>query len=149
MKFSNYLPGFQSILRGMFFMSFLVLFSNTYSQKIEIVSNATNNSYRGLSVVNDKVIWISGNNGTVERSIDGGKTFEIIKVKGFEQNDFRDIEAFDANTAVIMAVAEPAYILRTENGGKEWKTVYQNTTKGMFLDAMDFRGKNGVVVGDP
>lgn len=130
-------------------MSFLLCSLNSFSQKIEILSTNTNNSYRGLSVVNDNVIWVSGNNGTVERSLDGGKSFEIIKVKGFEKNDFRDIEAFDANTAVIMAVGEPAFILRTENGGKDWKPVYQNNRKGMFLDAMDFKGKNGVVIGDP
>lgn len=133
----------------MFIMSFLFVFLNANAQEIEILSNNANNSYRGLSVVNNKIIWVSGNNGTVERSVDGGKSFEVIKVKGFEKNDFRDIEAFDANTAVIMAVAEPAFILRTENGGKDWNTVYQNTTKGMFLDAMDFKGKNGVVIGDP
>lgn len=130
-------------------MSFLLVSLVVFSQKIEVFNTATNNSYRGLSVVNDKIIWVSGNNGTVERSINGGETFEVIHVKGFEKNDFRDIEAFDANTAVIMAVSEPAFILRTENGGKDWQTVYQNSNKGMFLDAMDFRGKNGVVIGDP
>lgn len=149
MKFTNYPFKSQLLLRGMFIMSFLVFFLNSYAQEIERLSNNTNNSYRGLSIVNNNIIWVSGNNGTVERSIDGGKTFEIIKVKGFEKNDFRDIEAFDANTAVIMAVAEPAFILRTENGGKDWKTVYQNNSKGMFLDAMDFKGNNGVVIGDP
>jgi photosystem II stability/assembly factor-like uncharacterized protein len=72
-------------------------------------------------------------------------------VKGFEKRDFRDIEAFDANTAIIIAVAEPANILKTIDGGKTWKTVFTDTTKGMFLDAMDFSkgDKNGIVVGDP
>lgn len=73
-----------------------------------------------------------------------------MKVKGFEKSDFRDIEAFDQKTAVIMAVAEPAYILRTIDAGESWQVVYEDDTKGMFLDAMDFwNDKNGIVVGDP
>src|SRR4029453_1654632 len=85
------------------------------------------------------------------RSTNGGKTFEWITVQGYEQRDFRDVEAFDANTALIMAVAEPAIILKTKDGGKTWKKVFEDTTKGMFLDAMDFAEdeKHGIVIGDP
>ena len=84
------------------------------------------------------------------KKYDGGKNFEWITVKGYEQRDFRDIEAFDANTAVIMAVDVPAIILKTKDGGKTWKEVFHDDTKGMFLDAMDFtQDGNGIVVGDP
>ena len=73
-----------------------------------------------------------------------------MTVKGFEKTDFRDIEAFDGSTAIIMGIAEPAYILKTTDGGDNWKIVYENKTKGMFLDAMDFwNSEYGVVVGDP
>ena len=49
-----------------------------------------------------------------------------------------------------MAVAEPAYILKTTDGGETWKVVYENKTKGMFLDAMEFWNEQaGIVVGDP
>jgi len=50
---------------------------------------------------------------------------------------------------LIMAVAEPAIILKTKDGGKTWKKVFEDTTKGMFLDAMDFNNSSGIVVGDP
>lgn len=121
-----------------------------FSQKIEVLTTGTKTSIRGLSVVDDNIVWASGSGGKVARSTNGGKTWEWMTVKGFEKNDFRDIEAFDSNTAVIMAVAEPAYILKTTNGGKDWKVVYTNATKGMFLDAMDFYdAKNGMVIGDP
>jgi photosystem II stability/assembly factor-like uncharacterized protein len=71
-------------------------------------------------------------------------------VKGFEKRDFRDIEAFDATTAVIMAVDAPAYILKTNDAGESWKVVYENNTKGMFLDAMEFWNEQaGIVIGDP
>lgn len=48
-----------------------------------------------------------------------------------------------------MAVAEPAVILKTKDGGKNWFKVFEDTTKGMFLDAMDFVGEKGIVIGDP
>jgi photosystem II stability/assembly factor-like uncharacterized protein len=73
-----------------------------------------------------------------------------MTVKGFEKRDFRDIEAFDKNTAIVIAIAEPGQILKTTDGGQNWKVVFTDSTKGMFLDAMDFYNKrNGLVVGDP
>jgi photosystem II stability/assembly factor-like uncharacterized protein len=129
------------------FLLFFFFFAN--AQQIKILTDSSKISLRGLSVVNDNVIWASGSSGKVARSIDGGKNFEWITVKGYEQRDFRDIEAFDANTALIMAVAEPAVMLKTKDGGKTWKEVFHNDTKGMFLDAIDFDGKIGCVIGDP
>jgi photosystem II stability/assembly factor-like uncharacterized protein len=120
------------------------------AQKIQVLDSGTNSSLRGLSVVSDHIIWVSGSSGRVARSIDGGNSFKWMTVKGFEKTDFRDIEAFDQNTAIIMGIAEPAYMLRTTNGGESWTMVYENKTKGMFLDAMDFRNdREGMVVGDP
>ncbi len=126
---------------------------HTYAQQaaISILDSGRITSIRGLSVVDDNVVWASGSNGTIARSTDGGRNFEWSTAAGFEERDFRDIEAFDSNTALIMAVAEPAIILKTKDGGKTWKKVFEDTTKGMFLDAMDFTDKNkmGIVAGDP
>ena len=124
--------------------------SASYSQSIEVLQTGNKTSLRGLSVVSDKIIWVSGSNGMVGKSINAGKTWEWINVKGFEKRDFRDIEAWDANTAIIMAIAEPAVILKTTDAGKNWKITYENKAPGMFLDAMEFRDmKNGMVIGDP
>jgi photosystem II stability/assembly factor-like uncharacterized protein len=123
-----------------------------YAQNPQVVllTSGTKTSLRGLSVVNDNVIWVSGSNGTVGKSQNSGKNWNWMTVKGFEKKEFRDIEAFDANTAVIMAIDTGAYILKTTDGGVTWKVVYENKSKGMFLDAMDFSDfHNGIVVGDP
>ena len=49
-----------------------------------------------------------------------------------------------------MAISEPGQILKTTDGGLNWKIVFTDSAKGMFLDAMDFyNNKNGMVVGDP
>ncbi len=117
---------------------------------LQVLASGTKASLRGLSVVTDKLIWTSGSKGTVGRSIDGGNTWTWMTVPGYEKRDFRDVEGFDKKTAVIMAVDTPADILKTTDGGKTWKLVYENTTTGMFLDAMEFWNVNsGIVVGDP
>jgi photosystem II stability/assembly factor-like uncharacterized protein len=141
--------------RDKWFLSFLlmIMVANVQAQlpTIKIVeSGNVDASIRGLSVVNDKVIWASGSKGSVARSKDGGVSWDWIAVPGYEQRDFRDIEAFDDKTAIIMGVAEPAIILKTKDGGKTWVKVLEDSTKGMFLDAMDFADeKHGIVVGDP
>src|SRR5688572_17295449 len=89
--------------------------------EVSVITSGTNTSLRGLSVVNDMVVWASGSNGTVGRSSDGGKNWKWITVKGFEKRDFRDIEAFNSTTAVIMSVDAPAYILKTNDAGESWK----------------------------
>jgi photosystem II stability/assembly factor-like uncharacterized protein len=133
------------------FVSFsFLLFSNMLNaQVLRVLTEGKQTSIRGLSVPRKNIVWASGSNGMVARSVDGGITFSWLLVKGYEQRDFRDVEAFDANTAIIISVAEPALILKTMDGGKSWKEVFRDERSGMFLDAMDFKGKQGVVVGDP
>ena len=72
-----------------------------------------------------------------------------MRVTGFEKTDFRDIEAFNENEAIIMGITEPAVILRTKDGGNSWKTVFVDSSKSAFLDAMDFHGDLAIAIGDP
>ena len=121
-----------------------------HAQTVKLLTSGTKISIRGLSVVDDKMVWVSGSNGSVGKSMDGGESWKWLTVKGFEHTDFRDIEAFNKNTAVIMGIDTPAYILRTTDGGETWKRVYENKTRGMFLDAMEFwNEQSGIVIGDP
>lgn len=131
-------------------LAICLLQTTANAQTIRIVDSGTNTSIRGLSVVSDNIAWVSGSNGTIGRSIDGGRSWKWMIVPGYEKRDFRDIEAFDSLKAVIIAVGEPAVILRTSTGGREWNLVYENADPGMFLDAMDFLDEmNGIVIGDP
>lgn len=132
------------------FLSLCHFLLPVFSQKVAIIADHISSSMRGLSVVDNEVVWVSGSKGTVGKSTDAGKTWKWIIVKGFEKTDFRDIEAFDKNTALIMGVDTPAYILRTTDGGENWEVVFESRENGMFLDAMEFwNDQSGIVIGDP
>jgi Photosynthesis system II assembly factor YCF48 len=131
-------------------ISFCLMHTIGMAQSIVVMDSSQRNvSFRGLSVVNDSVAWVSGSRGTIGRSTNGGQHWQWLRPKGFEQRDFRDIEGFDAQTAVAMAVDSPGIILRTSDGGQSWQTVYRSDLPGMFLDAMAFTGDTGVCLGDP
>jgi len=112
--------------------------------------SGTEASLRGVSAVDDKTAWASGNKGTILRTTDGGETWASRAVPGAETTDFRDIEAFSAETACAMGVGRPAKIFKTTDGGTTWTERYHDDAPGIFLDAMAFfDGKNGLAVGDP
>ncbi|MEO8771269.1 MAG: oxidoreductase [Ferruginibacter sp.] len=130
---------------------FLVLLNNVLSaQSVKLLTSGTKTSMRGLSVVDDKTVWVSGSNGMVGLSVDSGNTWKWITVKGYEKTEFRDIEAFDAKTAIIMGIDSPAYILKSIDAGENWKVVFEDHTSGIFLDAMEFwNDQSGIFIGDP
>lgn len=132
---------------------FLPLFiSLTFGQSISLVTldSRVESSFRGLSVVNQKVVWVSGTGGTVLRTIDGGKNWENISVPNMEKIDFRDVEGFNKNTAIVMGIASPARFYKTTDGGQNWKLVYFDDREGVFFDGMSFWNKNdGIAFSDP
>jgi len=112
----------------------------------------TTASFRGLAVVNEKVVWASGTGGTVIRTIDGGKTWNVITVPGAEKLDFRDIEAFDANTAYILSIGngDASRIYKTTDGGKTWKLQFKNDDPEKFFDAIACWDRNNcIAMSDP
>jgi photosystem II stability/assembly factor-like uncharacterized protein len=130
----------------------LLLSQHVFGQELEWkkIDTHIDASFRGLSVVDDHVAWVGGTNGTIGRSVDGGITWKFVQVKEFEKNDFRSIYAFDSLNVVIANAGSPAYILRTSDGGKTWKVVYENNDSAAFFDGIDFWNiKEGVIYGDP
>jgi hypothetical protein len=131
-------------------MIFLVAPLALVAQVFTLVdSSRTGVSFRGLSMANERVVWVSGSKGTVGKSTDGGKTWHWVNPAGYDKRDFRDVEAMDEHTALAMAVDSPGIILKTNDGGRSWKVVYEDHRPGIFLDAMDFNGLRGACVGDP
>jgi len=106
---------------------------------------------RGISAVDGDIAWASGRNGTVLRTIDGGVHWQSIPVPGAGELDFRDVEAFDAETAVVLSIGpgEASRVYRTEDGGAHWTLVLQNRDPRAFFDCMAFDGQSGRMLGDP
>jgi photosystem II stability/assembly factor-like uncharacterized protein len=105
---------------------------------------------RGVSAVSEQVAWASGVDSTVLRTIDGGATWQKLKVTD-EALDFRDIDAIDAQTAYILSIGNgPASrIYKTIDGGNTWRMQFKNEDDKAFLDAMSFWDANhGIVFGD-
>lgn len=133
-------------------MAWMIMFLSqlTSAQKIHLLDSGNRVSLRGLSVVSKKVFWVSGTKGTIGITHNGGQHIQWTTVNGYADRDFRDIEAFDGSTALIMAIDSPAVILKTTDGGRSWKKVFEDNRSGMFLDAMYFQNNHdGIVAGDP
>ncbi len=134
------------------FISLLIAFQ-TNAQWVKQNSN-TEASFRSVCAVTNKIVWIGGSKGTFLRTIDGGKTWETKQVLGAETLDFRDVHAFDSQSAILMSAGEAdkgkAKFYRTIDGGKSWEIVYQTTQKDIFFDGIDFWDKqNGIAFSDP
>ncbi len=133
------------------YIAVLFLFTSTSAQWIKQNVDTTA-SLRGLAVVNEKIVWASGTGGTVIRTIDGGKTWKVMTVPGAEKLDFRDIEAFDANTAYILSIGngESSRIYKTTDGGKTWNLQFKNTNEKAFFDAIAcLDRKSCIAMSDP
>jgi photosystem II stability/assembly factor-like uncharacterized protein len=125
-------------MKSLFCIFTLLLISQTAIGQWVKQSVNTNASFRGLSVVNDKVIWASGTGGTVIRTVDGGRTWDVNIVPGGEKLDFRDIEAFDADEAYILSIGNggSSRIYHTTNGGSIWELQFENKDEKAFFDAI-------------
>lgn len=110
-------------------------------------------SLRGLGVVDAETVWASGSGGTILRSTDG-KTFEPRPIPGSGTGagelDFRDVEAFDADRAVVVSAGTPARIYRTEDGGASWQLAFEHPDERAFFDALAFWDEvRGLAFSDP
>jgi photosystem II stability/assembly factor-like uncharacterized protein len=95
---------------------------------------------RGVSAVSRTVAWASGTNGTVLRTVDGGRTWDTRPIPGAAQLDFRDIDAFSAQIAYALSIGpgEASRIYKTTDGGTTWALQFTNHEPRAFFDAMAF-----------
>src|SRR5690242_2681729 len=108
-----------------------------------VQASGRNTNLRGVSVTKNAsnrhfVIWASGSNGVVLRSVDDGNMWKQLTVEGGTDLDFRDVEAFDDNVAYLMSSGDGAKsrIYKTSDGGKTWKMQYSDQRTGFFLDSL-------------
>jgi photosystem II stability/assembly factor-like uncharacterized protein len=120
------------------------------AQSVKLLQSGRATSIRALSVVDDSVAWVSGSKGWVGRTTDRGRTWQWEQLAAYAALDFRDIEAFSSQRAVMVSAGTPAIVLLTTDGGKTWKETYRNESPDIFLDGMDFWDEQrGIIYGDP
>jgi photosystem II stability/assembly factor-like uncharacterized protein len=107
---------------------------------------------RGLAPVSANVVWASGSEGTVLRTTNRGATWQSVGPPGTSALQFRDIEAFGPNRAVILSIGEggDSRIYFTTDAGQNWTLAFQNDDPTAFYDCMTFfNKKRGLALSDP
>jgi len=133
---------------------FLALATTAHAQWTMQDSHTTA-SLRGIHNVGGGVAWASGTNGTVLRTEDGGYLWQTCTVPpGAEKLDFRGIQAFDANTAIVMSSGKGdlSRLYKTTDGCNTWKLVFTNPDKDGFWDVLLVNQPDYVqifILGDP
>jgi photosystem II stability/assembly factor-like uncharacterized protein len=115
-------------------------------------ASGTKARLRGLSVVGSKVVWASGNNGTVLLTTDSGNTWRPRSVPDAFGLDFRDIHAIDHRSAYLLSIGEGdrSRIFKTTDSGDSWSLQFINRDPKGFLDAFAFwDDERGIALGDP
>lgn len=123
---------------------------------------ATTNALSVVDVVDRRVVWAAGggfkglpDTGSVVRTVDGGRTWRSVTPPGGQSLFLRDVEAFDRDHAVVLAVGggtadDPTRIYRTADGGATWRVVFQNSDpRPVFTCMAFFDRRHGLAVSDP
>ncbi|MFF8480175.1 WD40/YVTN/BNR-like repeat-containing protein [Streptomyces antibioticus] len=108
--------------------------------------------FRGLAAVDRHTAWVAGSQGTVLRTTDGGASWRNVSPPGAADLQFRDVEAFDARHAVVLAIGEgeASRVYRTDDGGATWTESFRNTDARAFYDCLAFFDRrHGLAMSDP
>lgn len=118
----------------------------------EAVDAPTTSSIRALDAVGAEVAWAASDGGEVVRTTDGGQTWDEVPPPASDGLLFRDIEAFDAERAVLLSIGtgEAARIFVTDDGGQTWDETFRNPEPDAFYNCVAFwTPQHGIATGDP
>ena len=103
-------------------------------------SLATGIRFQAVSAVDSLTVWISGVQGTVARTTDGGSTWELLTVEGAASLQFRDVHAVDDRTAYLLSAGpgDQSRIYKTADGGVTWALQFRNDVPEAFFDCFAF-----------
>ncbi|RJE71822.1 hypothetical protein [Reichenbachiella sp. MSK19-1] len=130
----------------------LLLFSFAATIAHAQIDVNTEASLRGISVYDQKIIWVSGSHGALAKTEDGGITWATVKIPGTDSLDFRDVEVLSPTEVVVMSagLGNKSNVYRTIDAGVTWKSVFANNYPEGFFNGISFSdSKTGVLTGDP
>ena len=130
--------------------------ANANAEVWQLQASGTTAGLRGIFSVDGNVAWASGTGGAVLRTIDGGAHWQHCATPDADKDgttlDFRGVQAWDADTAIIMASgpSDKSRLYKTTDGCKTWKLLATNDDKDGFWDALRmWTPTDGFLVGDP
>jgi photosystem II stability/assembly factor-like uncharacterized protein len=131
----------------------------------QMQESGTTAGLRGIDSVDGTVAWASGTGGTVLRTIDAGALWTKCAVPDAAKDgatlDFRGVQAWDADIAIVMASGpgEKSRLYKTTDGCGTWKLLLKNPDASAgFFDSFQvfFKSKQegrisgyGLLLGDP
>jgi len=130
---------------------FFVIGFSAAAQSWTPVDSGTTANLRGVSA-KGQTVWVSGDKGTVRKTIDGGMTWRDVAPRGTADVDFRDIEMIDDRTVFLMSSGQgpQSRIYKTTDGGGTWLLLATNLEPKGFWDCMGFwDATHGIIIGDP
>ena len=129
-----------------FFFFFFLSSATAQARWWRVQTKGTDTNLRAVTAVyaHDRnglqfpVVWTSGSNGVILKSLDAGKTWLRLHVKDGDALDFRGIVAFSEKTAYVMSSgeADKSRIYKTTDGGETWNLQYSDNRKEFFLDSI-------------
>jgi photosystem II stability/assembly factor-like uncharacterized protein len=100
--------------------------------------SGTTQLLQAVSVVDARTAWISGHGSMVSVTNDGGTTWRAMRVPGDSTLQFRDLHAFSATRAWLLAAGpgSASRLLTTRSAGEAWNTVFVNRDTAAFYDCL-------------
>lgn len=139
--------------RVVFLIAMLALGVGVAQAQWTLEESHTTADLRGIDNVGGGVAWASGTNGTVLRTEDGGYLWQSCAMPpGAEHLDFRGIQAFDAQTAIVMSSGKGdlSRLYKTTDGCATWKLLLSDPDANGFWDAFVMTDRQtGTLIGDP
>ncbi len=143
-----------SVMRAMWVLVIAVVATTPMRAQWMLQESHTTASLRGVQALSAEVAWASGTDGTVLRTVDGGKNWEPCAVpRGAEKLDFRGVQAVDARTAWVMSSGpgDASRLYQTKDACRTWALVFSNPDKAGFWDGLLYSAKLKTlfILGDP
>lgn len=104
------------------------------------------------SAFNNGIAWVGGNNNTIYKSLNKGKSWVNVSLQEKQQYDIRDIEIINAQTAIAMAAGNgrKSALFITHDQGNNWQLLHTNPDEQGFYNSIAFINKDiGYLMGDP